>query len=95
MERVIGSIRRDYLDRFTVVNERHLKRALTGYFNHYHRWRTHLPLGMESPQSRAARPLPREKVVHFPEVGGLHHRYERLAAGIGRGMSFRERQYLI
>jgi len=37
-----------------VLNDRHLKRVLTSYFNYYHCWRTHLSLGMDSPESRSA-----------------------------------------
>ena len=80
VERVIGSIRRDCLDHVVVLNERHLKRILTGYFDYYHRWRTHLSLGMDSPDARAVQPRELGKVVQFLEVGGLHHHYERLAA---------------
>jgi hypothetical protein len=32
-----------------VLNERHLKRILSSYFNYYHRWRTHLSLEIDSP----------------------------------------------
>jgi hypothetical protein len=63
-----------------VLNERHLKRILTSYFEYYHRWRTHLSLGMDSPESRLVQVPALGKVVQFPEVGGLHHHYERLAA---------------
>ena len=54
VERLIGSIRRDCLNHFVILNARHLKRALASYFGYYHRSRT--------------------------QVGGLHHRYERVAA---------------
>jgi transposase InsO family protein len=80
VERVIGSIRRDCLDHVVVLNERHLKRILTRYFDYYHRWRTHLSLDMDSPESRLVQSTDVGKVVQFPEVGGLHHHYERLAA---------------
>jgi putative transposase len=80
VERVIGSIRRDCLDHVVVLNERHLKGMLTGYFNYYHRWRTHLSLEMDSPESRSVQPPALGTVVQLPEVGGLHHHYERLAA---------------
>ncbi len=80
VERVIGSIRRDCLDHVIVLNERHLKRILTSYFEYYHRWRTNLSLEMDSPESRALQPPCLGKVVDVPEVGGLHHHYERLAA---------------
>lgn len=79
-ERIIGSIRRDCLDHVIVLNDRHLKRILTSYFHYYHRWRTHLSLEMDSPESRSVQPPALGKVVQFPEVGGLHHHYERLAA---------------
>jgi len=64
-----------------MLNERHLKRILTGNFYYYHRWRTHLSLEMDSPESRSVQLPDLGKVVQFPEVGGLHHHhYERLAA---------------
>ena len=80
VERIIGSIRRDCLDHVVVLNDRHLKRILTSYFAYYHRWRTHLSLEMDSPDSRPVQSAALGKVVPFPEVGGLHHHYERLAA---------------
>ena len=40
-ERVIGSIRRECLDRIIVVNERHLPRTLKEYLIYYHEHRTH------------------------------------------------------
>jgi putative transposase len=64
VERVIGSIRRDCLDHVVVLNERYLKRILTSYFDYYHRWRTHLSLGMDSPESRSVQPPALGKVVH-------------------------------
>jgi putative transposase len=80
VERVIGSLRRDYQDQVVVLNDRHLKRILTCYFNYYHHWRTHLSLGINSPESRSVQSAALGKVVQFPEVGGLHHHYERLVA---------------
>ena len=80
VERLIGSIRRDCLDHVVVLNDRHLKRILIRYFDYYHRWRTHLSLGRDSPESRLVQPPALGKVVQFPEVNGLNHHYERLAA---------------
>jgi hypothetical protein len=37
-------------------------------------------LGMDSPELRLVQSAALGKVVQFPEVGGLHHHYERLAA---------------
>jgi putative transposase len=80
VERLIGSIRRDCLDHVIVLSERHLRRTLTAYFDYYHRWRTHLSLDMDCPDPRSVHPPDRGTVVQFPDVGGLHHHYERLAA---------------
>ncbi len=79
-ERVIGSIRRECLDHVIVFNERHLRRILASYFDYYHRSRTHLSLDKDAPDGRPVQQLGAGKLVAFPQVGGLHHRYERLAA---------------
>ncbi|MEE8278114.1 MAG: integrase, partial [Thermoanaerobaculia bacterium] len=79
-ERLIGSIRRECLDHFIVLNERHLYRSLTGYQAYNHRARTHLSLGKDSPQPWAVQPPAKGEVVELPELGGLQHRYERRGA---------------
>ena len=79
-ERVIGSIRREWLDHVIVLNERHLRRILRSYLAYYHRSRTHLSLGKDAPDHRAVQTPTEGSVVEFAEVGGLHHRYERRAA---------------
>ena len=80
VERLIGSIRRDCLDHVIVLGEKHLRRILRSYFKYYHRSRTHLSLGKDAPDRRAIQPPELGTVVELPEVGGLHHRYERRAA---------------
>jgi transposase InsO family protein len=65
-ERVIGTIRRECLDHVIILNERHLRRILREYFN--------------TPEPRPVEPLEMGRVVAFPRIGGLHHRYERVAA---------------
>jgi transposase InsO family protein len=77
VERVIGSIRRECLDHMIVFNEESLRRTLRSYFSYYHRSRLHLSLDKDSPDSRSVQALGR--IIAFPEVGGLHHRYERAA----------------
>jgi putative transposase len=80
VERVIGSIRRECLDHMIVFSERPLRRTLTAYCAYYHHWRTHLSLSKDAPPSRIIQ-RPREgQVREIPEVGGLHHHYERRAA---------------
>ena len=80
VERVIGSIRRECLDHVIVFNENSLRRTLNSYFDYYHRSRTHLSLGKDSPEPRAIQPPEMGSVAAVPQVGGLHHRYERRAA---------------
>jgi hypothetical protein len=86
-ERLIGSIRRECLNHVLVINERHLHRILTGYFRYYHRARTHLALDKDAPDLRPIAPPATGKILQIPEVGGLHHRYIRLAAQFSRSAS--------
>jgi putative transposase len=79
-ERVIGSIRRECLDRVIVMNAAGLRRVLTEYVAHYLRSRTHLALGKDTPSRRPVIPPSAGRIVTIPEVGGLHHRYDRIAA---------------
>jgi len=79
-ERLVGSIRRDCLDHVIVLGETHLRAILRSYFAYYHRARTHLSLGKDAPDPRPVQPPSAGEIVAFPEVGGLHHRYERRAA---------------
>ena len=78
-ERVIGSIRRECLDHVIVLNERHLCRILTEYFDYYHNSRPHLSLDRNSPSPREVEPPSQGKVISIRQVGGLHHRYSRAA----------------
>jgi putative transposase len=79
-ERLIGSIRRECLDHIIVLHEPHLRRILMSYFAYYHRWRTHRALAMDTPDARAVQHPELGPVWEVPEVGGLHHHYERDAA---------------
>ena len=79
-ERLVGSVRRECLDHVIVLGEQHLYRILKSYFAYYHRSRTHLSLGKDAPMRRPAQPPTMGEIVELPEVGGLHHRYERRAA---------------
>jgi transposase InsO family protein len=77
VERIIGSIRRECLNHVIIFDERHLRCVLASYFRYYHRTRTHLSLDKDCPETRAIHPPTAGKIIAFPEVGGLHHRYER------------------
>ena len=78
VERLIGSIRRDCLNHFVILNARHLKRILASYFVYYHGSRTHLGLDKQCPIPRQVSSIGR--IITIPQLGGLHHRYERVAA---------------
>jgi transposase InsO family protein len=80
IERVIGSIRRECLDHVIIVNEASLRRILGWYLNYYHASRTHLSLAKDCPAPRSIQPPDMGRIVAVPQVGGLHHRYERRAA---------------
>jgi transposase InsO family protein len=80
VERLIGSIRRECLGHAIVFHEQHLTRILTRYFASDHEWRTHVSLAMDGPEPQPMQRAKRGKVIAVPELGGLHHHYERLVA---------------
>src|SRR6266403_3761768 len=80
VKRVIGTTRRERLDHVIVFNEASLYHHVKSFMTYYHESRTHLSLGKDSPESRAVQPPELGRIVAIPQVGGLHHRYERHAA---------------
>jgi putative transposase len=79
-ERWVASCRRDLLDHIIPLNEKHLKRLVAEYVHYYHGDRTHLGLDKDTPDERpAAIPNQSSRVVSFPRLGGLHHRYDLAA----------------
>jgi transposase InsO family protein len=52
-ERMIGTLRRELLDRMLVVNERHLTRILTIYLRHFNTARPHRTLEQLAPTQQA------------------------------------------
>jgi transposase InsO family protein len=77
-ERLIGSIRRECVNHLVILSARHLRRILASYFRYYHRSRVHLALGKQCPIERKV--MSQGPIIEIAEVGGLHHRYERLTA---------------
>jgi len=80
VERLIGSIRRGCLDHIMVFSESSLRRMLKSCFHYYQHTRTHRSLGKDAPEPRVVHPPELGAMADIPEVGGLHHRYERRAA---------------
>src|SRR3984957_3952374 len=75
-ERLIGSIRRECLDRVVVLSERHLRHLLLSYMKYCNGARPHLSLAKDAPVSRAV-----DRAGHIlcrPTLGGLHHQYARI-----------------
>jgi putative transposase len=79
IERFIGTLRQELLDHVIVLNQYHLKRLLRGFIaDYYHIARPHQGLAGETPRPSA--PPGKGGLISVPVVGGLHHRYLRLAA---------------
>ena len=74
-ERLIGSIRRECLDRVVVIGEEHLRRTLRRYAVYYNHSRTHRALGKDCPIHRAVQST--GTILSSPILGGLHHVYTR------------------
>ena len=80
VERFIGSVRRECLDHVIVFSATGLQRLMRRYCAYYERSRTHLSLDKDAPIPRPIAPPNQGRIVAIPQVGGLHHRYERRAA---------------
>ena len=79
-ERVIGTLRRELLDRLLIVNEHHLRQVLTEYLRHYNTARPHRGLGQLAPAQAHTRP-PEINLAEYPIrrkqiLGGLTHEYQ-------------------
>jgi transposase InsO family protein len=77
-ERFVGSIKHECLDRMVPLGERHFRRALKEFVDHYHRERNHQGLenrliDRDALRRRAGR------VCRRPRLGGLLNYYERAA----------------
>jgi transposase InsO family protein len=76
VERLIGTVRRECLDRVLIFGEAHLQRILSSYAAYYNEVRLHLALGKDAPLGR---PVQRSGViVAIPILSGLHHHYVRI-----------------
>ncbi len=78
-ERVIGSIRRECLDKIIILNEKHFRGVMKDYLDYYNHYRPHLSLERNSPIPRDVEPPSKGPVKSIPLLGGLHHLYTRAA----------------
>jgi transposase InsO family protein len=76
VERLIGTVRRECLDRVLVFGEVHLRQILSAYAAYYNDVRTHLALGKDAPRRRAVQRS--GVIVGIPILSGLHHHYVRI-----------------
>ncbi|MGD0167957.1 MAG: integrase core domain-containing protein [Gaiellaceae bacterium] len=87
MERWVGSVRRECLDRLLIVGRRQLEHVLRAYVRHYNGRRPHRALGLRTPDTTRIRlSVPAEsnsedlRVRRRDLLGGLIHEYELAAA---------------
>jgi len=76
VERLIGTVRRECLDRVLVFGEAHLRQILSSYTAYYNEVRTHLALNKDTPLGRAVQRS--GVIVAIPILSGLHHHYVRI-----------------
>jgi putative transposase len=80
-ERVIGTLRRELLDRMLILNERHLSKILTEYAEHYDDHRPHQARCQRPPavETTVTRPITEvadvRSIQRKPVLGGLINQY--------------------
>ena len=84
-ERVVGTIRRECLDRMLVLGRRHLEAVLREYVEHYNQHRPHRSLSQRAPSAAGATlaligDLDPAKLRRSDRLGGLIHEYRSVAA---------------
>jgi putative transposase len=77
-ERFWGSLRRECLDYFVLLGERHLYRVVGEYVSYFNNARPHQGISQQIPCGRGC-PSGDGKVVALPVLDGLHHYYRRAA----------------
>ncbi|MEA3375125.1 MAG: integrase core domain-containing protein [Chloroflexota bacterium] len=81
-ERFLGSLRRECLDHFVVLNERHVHRLVKEYKVYFNRARPHQGIEQRVPcrTERLEAPPVTATLSSRPVLNGLHHDYSWLAA---------------
>ena len=82
-ERFLGSVRRECLDFFLILNERHLRRTMRQYQDYFNQARPHQGINQRIPCPSDATPLQQATgtIIAHPVLGGLHHDYRRRTLG--------------
>ena len=80
IERWIGTVRRECLDRILIVNRRHLERVLPAYIRHYNEQRPHRSLHqrppIQEPPPGSETDVALDRLRRRDVLGGLIHEYE-------------------
>jgi putative transposase len=86
MERWVGTVRRECLDRLLILGRRQLTHVLRVYVQHYNGARPHRALDLKPPDPRVCAAIGTDPPLHLLQVnrrdllGGLIHEYELAAA---------------
>jgi putative transposase len=80
-KRVIGTLRRELLDRILIAGPGHLRKILAEYTTHYNGYRPHQSLEQRHPDADTAFPAPviditGRRIRRRPILGGLINEYE-------------------
>jgi putative transposase len=80
MERWVGSVRREILDRILIINAAHLRTVLAEYEAHFNEHRPHRALDQASPLRALPDPIDADiAVTRRDRLGGLLHEYSQVA----------------
>ncbi len=84
-ERFLGSVRRECLDFFLILNERHLHKIMKQYQAYFNEARPHQGINQRIPCRSGAAQLQQNTgtIIAHPVLGGLHHDYRRQPAAGG------------
>jgi len=80
-ERIIGTLRRELLDRLLIVNEHHLRQVMAEYLQQYNTARPYRALGQLTPAQAGIRPpepinLAEHRIRRKQVLDGLTHEYQ-------------------
>jgi putative transposase len=84
-ERLVGTLRRELLDRMPILGEAHLRAVLTEYRDHYNSARPHQGIGQRVPDAEhhppriTVRDLHAHQIRRKPVLSGLINEYMRTA----------------
>ena len=79
-ERFLGSVRREYLDFYLILNERHLRKIMKRYQACFNEARPHQGLNQRIPCPLTQPQLNTGTIIAQPVPGGLHHDCRRQTA---------------